>query len=164
MAAIDAVRGRGERLPRLLLTLIAALAAGLVACMLVGGRWAQLLFGGLAMVLPPALMALGALRRGRLGGAGAVLAVLALLLEGGYIAMVALAGQVAGGRWFAGLPLAAAVFLVTVWLLPLGLVSLAYGLTFSDHGIGDEDLRRLRSLARHRAQPRADANATEGEG
>ena len=136
------------------MALIVALVTGLLLCMLVGGRWAQFLFGLFSMALPSALMALGVPRRGLRGRVGAVLVVLALVLVGGFLAMVALAGQgvqrMVEGPWLAGLPLAAAIFLATVWLLPLVLISLAYGWTFRDHGVGDEELRRLRSLVRLR--------------
>lgn len=132
------------------MALIATLVVGLLVCMAVGGRAAQLLFGTLAMLLPVALMALGVLRQGRLGVAGVALTVLALLLVGGYFAMVGLVGRVAQGPWVAGLPLASVVFLATVWLLPLVLVSLAYALTFDAQGVSDESLRQLRSLAPER--------------
>jgi hypothetical protein len=37
-----------------------------------------------------------------------------------------------------------------VWLVPLVIVSLAYGLTFPQLGIRDEDLARLRGLQQER--------------
>ena len=151
--------------PAFLLALIAALAAGLLLCMLVGGRRAEFLFGLLAMMLPPALMALGVARRGLRGWVGAVLLALAAVLVSGYLAMVALAGQgvaqVLAGPWFAGLPLAAAIFLAAVWLVPLFLVSLAYGLTFRHHGVGAAQLRRLRRLGQVREAGSAASDGSE---
>ncbi len=62
--------------------------------------------------------------------------------------MLALAGRVGEQPWIAGLPAAAALLLTSVWLVPLVIVSLAYGWSFPQLGIQDEDLARLRRLRR----------------
>ena len=134
---------------QLALFLIAALSAVLLVSMLVGGRVAGWFFGVAAMALPVALMALGALRRGKLGKVGPALVVLVLLLEGAFLGTLALAGKVLEAPRVLGLPSAAALFFAAIWLLPLVLVSLSYALTFEEQGISNADLERLRELNRH---------------
>ncbi|MDY7093660.1 MAG: hypothetical protein SX243_11880 [Acidobacteriota bacterium] len=125
---------------------LAVLSAGILAAMLLGGPAGQVLFGALVVLFPLPLMALGALRRGQLGRLVPVLVLLGILLEGGFLGMLALAGRVSQAPWIAGFPAAAALLLTSVWLVPLVIVSLAYGLTFPALGIRDEDLTRLRRL------------------
>jgi hypothetical protein len=129
---------------------LALLSAGIFGSMLLGGRAGQILFGALVVLFPLPLMALGALRRGRLGTLVPVLLLLGVLLEGGFLGMLLLAGRVSEAAWVAGLPAATALLLTSVWLVPLVIVSLAYGLTFPQLGIRDEDLARLRGLQQER--------------
>lgn len=141
--------GHGDKRARsVLVTTLAVLSAGILAAMLLGGRAGQVFFGALVVLFPLPLMALGALRRGRLGRLVPVLVLLGALLEGGFFGMLILAGRVSEAPWVAGFPAAAALLLTSVWLVPLVIVSLAYGLTFPQLGIRDEDLARLRQLRR----------------
>jgi hypothetical protein len=103
--------------------------------------------------MPVALSALGAARRGRLGRPLAVaLAALLAILAGSFLVLFLLRGRLLDGPWIAGLPLAPAVLLGGIWLLPLALVGLAYALTFERHGLTEEDLARLRALRREAAE------------
>jgi hypothetical protein len=105
-------------------------------CCFIDHPAAAALFGFSGLALIPALIALGAARRGRLGSLAAPLAILALLLAGSFTAMLVLPGTVA-----------TAVMLVGLWLLPLLLVSFLFAWDFRRFGLCDEDLRRLRKIA-----------------
>ena len=106
-----------------------------------GRQLAGVVFALLSVLVPVALMALGAGRCGRLAPAvGWVLALLALALEGAAVAVLALTGALAPR--LAGLPPAAVAALAGFWLLPLPLVALGYGLTFRHTGTTGEGLRR----------------------
>ena len=52
-------------------------------------------------------------------------------------------GQVLQGPWFGGFPVAAAIQVYGLWLGPLLLVTLAYGLTFDLWELREKDLRRF---------------------
>ncbi|MEM7049228.1 MAG: hypothetical protein AAF604_06190 [Acidobacteriota bacterium] len=133
---------------KFLLAVLALSALVLTLTMVLGGQVAGYVFGALAVLFPVPLMALGALRRGRLGRSAWGLMALALLLGAGFAGMAVLAGHLAEAPWVAGLPLATVWFLVSVWLAPLVLVSLVYALTFDEHGVDDATLERLRALRR----------------
>jgi hypothetical protein len=63
----------------------------------------------------------------------------------------ALRGQVEEGPWLLGLPIAAAIQLYGIGLLPLPLVCLAYALSFDRYGLRQEQLEDLgRRFERHR--------------
>ncbi|RMH22310.1 MAG: hypothetical protein D6696_03740 [Acidobacteria bacterium] len=119
----------------------------------VPGAWGEVLFTLLAAAFPVALIALGAARRGRLGPLALPLALLLVILVAALAGMLALRGRVADGPWFGGLPLAAALELYGIFLLPLLLVGLAYALTFDRHFLPDGELERLR--ARFPREPEA---------
>ncbi len=104
----------------------------------------EVLFVLLAAAFPVALIALGAQRGGSLGPLLWPLATLLLILEAGFIAMLALRGSVAAAPWLGGLPLATAVQFYGLFLLPLALVSFAYAWTFERFGLRREDLDELR--------------------
>ena len=65
--------------------------------------------------------------------------------------MVIYRDNVLGGAWVGGLPLAAAVQIYILWLLPLLLVSFAYGLTFDGFSLKEEDLAELDRYAQNRS-------------
>ena len=119
----------------------------MLSTLLAGGEAAAAAFGALAVLFPVGLMALGALRDGRLGRAWIPLVALAVVLEAGFWTLLQLRGQVVDGPWVLGMPAASAVFLGLLWLGPLVLVSLAYGRTFEEHGVTEEGLERLRRAA-----------------
>jgi hypothetical protein len=94
---------------------------------------------------PVALIALGAMRRGRLQGLGSSLALLWLLLAGGLAAALALP---AGGPDVAGLPLATALMIFVLVPVPLVGLGLLYAFSFERHGVTEEDLDRMRRWRR----------------
>jgi hypothetical protein len=98
-------------------------------------------FGG--ATFPVALIALGAVRRGRLGGLALPLGGLWLLLAGGLAAVLALP---AGGPDVAGLPLATALMIFVLVPLPLLGLGLLYAVSFDRLGVREEDLDRMRRL------------------
>lgn len=116
-------------------TIALAAVAGLVAS-LVGGSFAAAVFAAATVLIPVALIALGAARCGRLGRPLAwVLAAVTLLLGASLAALFLVRGAAATAVLFAG-----------VWLVPLFLVGLGYALTFDRHGLTVEDLERLREV------------------
>lgn len=134
---------------RELLAAVLGLASLLLLVLLLvpGGSGARA-FAFLASGFPVGLMALGALRQRQLGRLAPVLLVLLLLLEAAVAAILLLSGE--PPAWAArgsvlGLPPATVALLAGLWLLPLPLVVLAYGLTFDRTGITPEDLEGLRT-------------------
>lgn len=111
---------------------------------------AEVLFAVLVMGYPVALIVLAVAREGRTGVLTLPLAALLVLLIACALAMLALRGQVATAPWVGGLPLAAAVQLYGVWMVPLLLVALAYALTFDRFELRQEDLDRLLDRGRQR--------------
>jgi hypothetical protein len=91
---------------------------------------AELVFIVLAVAFPFALAALG---RGRLTWP---VGLAALWFEAAFLAMYALRGHVVDGPWVGGLPLAAAILVYGVFLLPVLFIAWAYAADFelSDHG------------------------------
>jgi hypothetical protein len=148
---------------RTLLLGLSLASLALLAAPLVAGTAGEVAFAVAAAAFPVLLMALGALREGprggRLGSLRWALPLLAVILGGCLLAMIALAGQVESGPRLFGLPLAAAVQLIGLFGLPTLLVALAYGLGFDRHGVSSDDLERLRSL---RAEPPSRADTEEG--
>jgi len=112
---------------------------------------AQIIFALLAMAFPVALIVLGASQKGRLGPLGLPLLALLLLQEGSVIAMIVFRDNVLNGPWVGGLPLTAAIQIYVLWLLPLLLVALAYGLTFDGFSLKEEDLARLERYTDNRS-------------
>jgi hypothetical protein len=107
----------------------------------------EVLFSLLVVLFPVVLMVVGAARGGRLGPTGAPLWCLALLLVGCGLGMLLLRGHAADGPWLGGLPLAAALQIYGLWLAPLGLVALAYALTFESFALRESDLENLRRMS-----------------
>jgi hypothetical protein len=119
------------------------------ATIVLGGApaWAApaLAFGAGALAV--GLFVLGASRGGRLPVAlrvvfGAVLVV----VVGSFVVALALPSQEGpGGLLLLGLPLRTAIVFYGVGFVPLGILPLAYGLTFRSAVLSDEDLSRLRA-------------------
>ena len=130
---------RSSALFLLALATLAALAAFLGSPL---GPWLAA-FGG--ATFPVALIALGAVRRGRLESLALPLALLWLLLAGGLAAILALP---AGGPDVAGLPLATALMIFVLVPVPLLGLGLLYALSFGRLGVREEDLDRMRRLRR----------------
>ena len=126
-----------------------ALAALLILLFCLAGGWggAAIGFTALAGAFPFALMVLGALRGGRLGSAALPIALLLVMVELSLLGMLALRGRVLEAPWLAGLPLAAALQVYGIFLLPLAVTALGFALTFRRFGVDEEQLERLRELA-----------------
>ncbi len=130
-----------KRLTLLLLTLASPLV---LAALVVGTPAGEVVFALLAAAFPVALIALGAARRGRLGPLAWPLAALLTVFEIAFLALFALRGQVLDAPWLGGLPLAAAIQVYGLFLLPLPFVVLLYALTFDRFGLPREQLDELR--------------------
>jgi hypothetical protein len=129
------------------LAFLAAAALLILACCFLGGEIAAIAFAVLAMAYPFALMALGAMRKGRLGGPALPILLLLLLIELSLVFMLVFRGRVLDGPWVAGLPLAAAFQIYGIFLLPLAVSALGFAQTFRRFGVDEKDLARLRQLA-----------------
>lgn len=106
------------------------------------GPWIAALAG---TVFPVALMALGASHGGRLGVLRVPLLLLGLVLAAGLLAVMALPD---GGPDVLGLPAATALMIFGIVPVPLAIVGLAYAWTFESWGLREEDLERIRRLAK----------------
>ncbi|HYO14154.1 MAG TPA: hypothetical protein VE685_13245 [Thermoanaerobaculia bacterium] len=127
----------------LVLLALAAPATLLAFCF--GGAWGAWGAALAGAAFPVALMGLGAARGGRLGALRWPLVVLGLVLAGGLAAVLALPD---GGPDVLGLPLATAILIFGIIPVPLALVGLAYAATFERWTLPEEDLERIRRLAR----------------
>ena len=115
-----------------------------------------MLFALLVTALPVALMALGASRRGRLGGGlGVALLLLLVWLEGLVLAILLLGGDVLAQPRVAGLPLKAALQVYGLGLGTLVFVVLAYAFSFDSGGLSEQDLEAIRKR-REAAEDRED--------
>src|SRR3954468_15976943 len=135
---------------RLALVLLALAAPAALLAFCVSGQvgpWIGAIAVG--VVLPLALMVLGAARRGRLGRLWLPLLATALVFAAGWWAILALPH---GGPDVAGLPLATALMIFVLIPLPLVVTGLAYALTFDRLGLTPEALERVRA-ARRGAEP-----------
>lgn len=103
----------------------------------------EALFAALAAAFPVALAILGATRGGRLGPLRVPLLALFVILESCVFGMFVFRGRLEELPWVGGLPLAAAIQLYGMWLLPLALVTITYALTFDSFTLTEEDLDRL---------------------
>ncbi len=106
----------------------------------------------MAVSLPVCLMSMmtfGAVRDGRsLGALALPIALVFLLVTGGFLAALALPPDDPAAALWLGLPRRAAVILYGVGVLPLFVLPVAYALTFDAFTLSDADLERVR-LARH---------------
>jgi hypothetical protein len=122
----------------LLLLSICASAALLAFCVDAPAlRWVAALA---VTTFPVVLIALGAVRGGRLSGLRAPLLILWIVLAGGFAALLALPP---GGPGVLGLPLGMALMLFVLVPVPFLLVCWAYAARFD---LRDEDLEKLRRL------------------
>ncbi len=128
---------------RFALLFLGLASPAMVVCSWFSGFVAELCFVLLVMAFPVALIALAVARNGKLGPLWLPLAALTLILEACGVAMLLLRGQILEAPWFAGFPVAAAIQIYGLWLGPLLLVALAYGLTFDRWELREEDLRRF---------------------
>ncbi len=131
---------------RLALVLLALAAPAVLLAFCVSGPagpWIGALAGG--VMLPLALMILGAARRGRLGRLWLPLLATALVFAAGWWAILALPHGGPDIAEIAGLPLATALMIFVLIPLPLLLTGLAYALTFDRWGLTPEDLERVRA-------------------
>jgi hypothetical protein len=108
-----------------------------LACCFIDHPAAAVLFGVAGIGFIPALIALGAARRGRLDALAVPLVILSLILFGSFAAMLALPGMAA-----------TAFMLLGLWLVPLLLVSFIYAWHFERFGLREEDLDRIRGTGR----------------
>ncbi len=127
---------------RLALLFLGLASPAVLVCSWFSGFVAELCFIILVMAFPAALIIFAVTRNGKLGPLKMPLAVLVIVLEVGGVAMLVLRGQVLEGPWFGTFPVAAAIQIYGLWLAPLLLVALAYGLTFDRWELPEEDLRR----------------------
>jgi hypothetical protein len=128
---------------RLALVLLALAAPAVLLAFCLGWPWAGAVTGG--VVLPLALMALGAARQGRLGRLWLPLLATGLVFAAGWWAILALPH---GGPDVLGLPLATALMIFVLIPVPLVVTGLAYALTFDRLGLTPEDLERVRAARR----------------
>ena len=129
---------------RAALAFLAVSSPLILLAFLVGTAAGEVLFAVLAVAFPVALIALGGQRRGLLGRLLWALVALLAILEACVVAMLALRGQVLAAPWIGGLPLATAVQVYGLFLLPLLLVSFAYASTFENLHMRQDDLDELR--------------------
>lgn len=122
---------------------VGLLSVVMTVCLLLGGDFAEALFGVVASVFPVVLIAVGGARGARPNRAFiGLLFALVCVITGSVVWMLFLRGSVeTGGDW----PLAAAVLLLGLWLMPLLIVGFGYAALFDRHFLSQEDLRRLRS-------------------
>lgn len=125
------------------LTFLAVASPIILLSFLVEAPAGEVIFALLAVAFPFALIALGAVRYGRLGRVGGALATLLLIFEICFVAMLMLRGRDLAGPWLGGLPLGTAIQFYGVFLLPLPFVALLYALSF-ERFLPPEDLAELR--------------------
>lgn len=112
--------------------------------------WAAWLLAGGTALSMVSIMAVGAARRGRIGGRLALAFVLVLvLLVGGFGTLLALpAADPADPSLWLGLPPRAAVLLYGIGILPFFIVPVAYAWTFDAFTLTEADLERVRAAGR----------------
>jgi hypothetical protein len=131
-----------QRLALVLLAL-AAPAALLAFCLDAASPWIAVLAGGLAF--PVALIALGAVRAGRLGRLTGPLLLFGILLGAGLLAVF---GLPQGGPDVLGLPVGTAIMIFVLVPVPLLLLGGIYAATFDRSVLRPEDLDRIRAAKR----------------
>lgn len=130
---------------RLVLAFLGVAPLATTVALFVDAAWSVWLFAVVAAAFPVAVIALGVLRRDRLGPLAVPLLVLLVLLEASFVAMLLLAGRVESAPWVGGLPLAAAILMAGVLVAPFLLVVLSYAMTFERFALQDADLDALRA-------------------
>jgi hypothetical protein len=122
---------------RFALAVLAVCSCVALSCCFIDHAAAAVLFGLAGMGFIPALLALGAARRGKLELLAAPLVIISLILAGCFAAMLALPGRGA-----------TVIMLIGLWLVPLLLVSFLYAWHFRRFGLRKDDLRRIREIGR----------------
>lgn len=106
--------------------------------------YSEVIFALAVILFPCALMLLGASRQNRAGVAAWTIALLCGVLLAVMAGLFAFRnGGVDGPSW-GGLPMAAAIQLYGLFLLPLCISSLGYAMAFDASALDDEALRTLR--------------------
>lgn len=133
---------------RTALLLLALTAPATLLGFLVEGAWSPWAAAAGGVVLPVALIALGAARPGERGGAlGWGLLALLILLAGGLAAILLLPDGGPGVFGvLGGLPLGTTLLIFGLVPGSLALVVTLYAATFDRHGLRPEDLERIRRL------------------
>jgi hypothetical protein len=137
---------------RLALLVLGSCSIIALVCLLVDHPAGPVMFGVAGFAFPPALIAIGAARDGRIGTLAVPLLLITLLLEGCALGMLLLSDGAGPDEFWLGLPRATAIMLYGLWLSPLLLVSLVYAWHFERFGLRAEDLRRLRRLSRRNGE------------
>ena len=108
------------------------------------------------------LMALGAVRRGRIAPVLRVVFVVMFLFCAGCfcVALAMPANEGAGGPLLFGFPLRSTIVLLGIAIVPLLVFPLAWALTFDSSMLSEEDLRKLREA--QAAMARASGGVTDG--
>ena len=140
---------------------VVAIAAGYAAAFRRAGtpEWASwLLAFGIPLALG-AIMVLGAARGRRgIGSLAIPFAFVVAMLAIGFGAALALpASEGPLSKLWLGLPLRAAIVIYGVGLLPIFILPIAYALTFETQTLSAQDVERVRSLARQRADAAHDS-------
>ena len=99
-------------------------------------------------LFPVALILVGASRRSGIGPIGLPLVLVTILLEGGLIVLWFLRGRVMDVPWIGGLPLAAVVQILALWVLPFVVVVVAFARTFESFTLTEKDLERLDQISK----------------
>ena len=133
---------------RFCIAVIAIASVVALGCSFLSRSAAGVVFGIAALVFPSALIGIAVSRGGRVGALRVFLVVFALFLQLCLAAMLLLTGRPDPDGWWLGFPPATAVMLYGLWLSPLFIVALIYAWHFEREGVTEDDLRRLRDLAR----------------
>ena len=116
-----------DRIARIVLGIGSPLVV--LACF-VGGEAGILVFVAVTPLIPVALIALGASRRGRRRRVAWVLFALALTLEAGSVGVLLLSRSAGEVSFIAGLPTATIVMLLALGVAPLLLIPVCYAALF----------------------------------
>jgi hypothetical protein len=99
-----------------------------------------------------AIMMLGAVRaKSGIGSLKLPLLFVFVVLAGGFCLALALPPNESGhARMILGLPLRAAIIIYGIGLLPIVVLPVAYAVTFKSQTLSEEDIQRVRDVARRR--------------
>jgi len=137
---------RTSRARRTALAALTAAGPVVLGVVVVAQGWAGIVAALVVAVAPVLLVVVGLGDRSRF--VAWPLALLAAVQAGAMVAVVAGIGS--GGPVVFGLPLGLLVFLGGLWLVPMILVALIYGLAFDRAGVPPEDLEHYEALRRGR--------------
>lgn len=136
------------------LALLALASLAMLSALVVSYPASGVVFASASLLVPPALAALGALRRGRLGPLALPVVIFGVFLQVLLGALLLLSGRPWSGTLWLGLPPAGALLVYGLGLAPLLVVSLGFAWHAPRFGPSEEDLRRLRELAARRGGER----------